>query len=104
MKIGFIGLGIMGHGMASNLLKNQVDLTIYNRSKDKASKLIESGANWVDSPAEFGEVDILFTMLAHPEAVTAVTLGPNGFLQHLKPDALWIDCSTLNPTFVKEMS
>ncbi len=104
MKIGFIGLGIMGHGMATNLLKNGVDLFIYNRSKVKAIDLIEAGAHWVDSPAHFGEVDILFTMLAHPEAVTAVSQGSNGFLSHLKKDALWVDCSTLNPTFVKEMA
>ena len=103
MKIGFIGLGIMGSRMAANLLQGGVELVVHNRTKDKATALLEQGAIWVDSPSEMGSVDIVFTMLAHPEAVAATALGPDGFLEHLQPNTLWIDCSTVNPTFAREM-
>src|SRR5439155_15578841 len=57
------------------------------------------------SPAKLaGQVDILFTMLAHPDAVEQAALGVNGFLGHLKSDALWVDCSSVNPLFSKKMA
>jgi 3-hydroxyisobutyrate dehydrogenase-like beta-hydroxyacid dehydrogenase len=49
-------------------------------------------------------VDVLFTMLAHPDAVEQSALGPNGFLDHLKANALWVDCSSVNPSFSKKMA
>lgn len=104
MKIGFIGLGIMGSRMALNLVRGGVDVTVHNRTKEKATALLDAGAKWVDSPAGFTDVDVLFTMLAHPEAITAVSHPPNGFLRHLKPNALWVDCSTVNPNFSREMA
>jgi 3-hydroxyisobutyrate dehydrogenase-like beta-hydroxyacid dehydrogenase len=51
-----------------------------------------------------GEVDVLFTMLAHPDAVEQAALGANGFLNHLRPNALWVDCSSVNPSFSKKMA
>lgn len=105
MKIGFIGLGIMGSRMAQNLLNNGVDLVIHNRSKDKATALLENGATWAETPAALAEqVDMLFTMLAHPEAVTQVALGDAGFLDALQAGAVWADCSTVNPAFSRQMA
>ena len=105
MNIGFIGLGIMGSRMAANLLKNGVDLTIHNRSADKGADLVNSGAAWGDSPADIGtQADILITMLAHPEAVEESALGERGFLAQMKQDTLWIDCSTVHPSFSREMA
>ncbi len=49
MKVGFIGLGIMGHSMAMNLIKNNYELTVYNRTKSKAEALIKAGAKWADN-------------------------------------------------------
>jgi 3-hydroxyisobutyrate dehydrogenase/glyoxylate/succinic semialdehyde reductase len=49
-------------------------------------------------------VDVLFTMLAHPDAVAQVALRENGFLSNLKPKALWVDCSSVNPSFSKKMA
>ena len=58
-----------------------------------------------DSPAKLaGQVDVLFTMLAHPDAVEQAALGANGFLEHLKPNSLWVDCSSVNPSFSKKMA
>ncbi|MCB9076935.1 MAG: NAD(P)-dependent oxidoreductase [Anaerolineaceae bacterium] len=104
MKIGFIGLGIMGSRMAANLLQGGVELVIHNRTKDKATSLLEQGAVWAENLSDMAAVDIVFTMLAHPEAVAAIALGPDGFLDHLPPGKLWIDCSTVNPSFARDMA
>jgi 3-hydroxyisobutyrate dehydrogenase-like beta-hydroxyacid dehydrogenase len=98
MKIGFIGLGIMGSRMAANLQKYDYSLVVFNRTRDKAEPLLERGATLADSPPKLAEqVDLLFTMLAHPDAVEEAALGANGFLSHLKSNAIWIDCSSVNP-------
>jgi len=106
MKIGFIGFGIMGSRMAANLLKKGHDLIVHNRTKDKAQPLLDQGAAWAASPAELGSrVNILFTMLSKPDAVSEVALsGKDAFLGTLKPDSLWIDCSSVNPSFSRLMS
>ena len=101
MKIGFIGLGIMGSRMAENLRKKGHELVVYNRSRAKAQALLTNGAAWADSPAEVAKhVNILFTMLSKPDAVAEVALlGKRSFLDKLLPSSLWIDCSTVNPSF-----
>jgi 3-hydroxyisobutyrate dehydrogenase/glyoxylate/succinic semialdehyde reductase len=105
MQIGFIGLGIMGSRMAANLQKAGHDLLIYNRTREKAQALIKEGAQWFDTPAQLAEkVDILFTMLAHPEAVSQLAFGDEGYLENLKPNTIWVDCSTVNPSFAKAMA
>ena len=105
MKIGFIGLGIMGSRMATNLQKAGHDLIVHNRTKSKADDLLANGATWADSPASVAqEVDVLFTMLAHPNAVEDVMLDDNGALAHLDEGSLWVDCSTVNPSFSKRMA
>ena len=105
MKIGFIGLGIMGSRMAANLQKQGYSLVVFNRTRAKAEPLLGSCGTFSDSPAKLAEqVDVLFTMLAHPDAVEQAALGANGFLDHLKPNALWIDCSSVNPSFSKRMA
>jgi len=105
MKFGFIGLGIMGSRMAANLQDAGYDLVVYNRTADKAEQLVENGAVLAPSPAALaGEVNVIYTMLAHPDAVAEMALGPDGFLPHLPADALWIDCSTVNPSFARRMA
>ncbi len=104
MKTGFIGTGIMGSRMAHNLLKNGYELVVHNRTKEKAASLVEAGAKWADSPRQAaGKADIIFTMLSKPEAVKDTALGENGLLQGAKKGALWVDCSTVNPAFSKDM-
>ncbi len=104
MKIGFIGTGIMGSAMAHNLVKKGYEVVVYNRTKAKADSLVSAGAGWADSPAQLGQVaDILFTMVSTPEAVEKVTLGPNGFLQSMRPGNIWVNSSTVNPSFAVEM-
>ena len=80
MKIGFIGMGIMGSRMAANLQQQGQELIIYNRTKDKASGLVAKGAILAASIVEVAQqVSIIFTMLPHPEAVEEVASGKEGF-------------------------
>jgi len=105
MKIGIIGLGIMGSRMAANLQKHGHSLVVFNRTRAKAEPLLGPCGTFSDSPAKVAaQVDSLFTMLAKPDAVEAVALGANGFLNYLRPNALWADCSSVNPSFSKNMA
>ena len=105
MKIGFIGLGIMGSRMAANLQKHGHLLVVFNRTRAKAERLLGPCGKFADSPAKLaGQMDVLFTMLAHPDAVEQAALGADGFLNHLRPNALWVDCSSVNPSFSKKMA
>jgi 3-hydroxyisobutyrate dehydrogenase/glyoxylate/succinic semialdehyde reductase len=105
MKIGFIGLGIMGSRMAANLQKHGYPLVVFNRTRAKAEPLLGPCGTFSDSPAKLAQqVDVLFTMLAHPDAVEQAALGANGFLDHLKPNTRWVDCSSVNPSFSKKMA
>ena len=96
MKIGFIGLGNMGAGMAANLLTAGHEVTAYNRSQDKVAALAEQGANPAKTVAETCGGDIVFTMLANDDAVSAVTFGEDGILTSLRPGATHVSSSTIS--------
>lgn len=105
MKVGFIGLGIMGGRMAANLQEHGYQLVVFNRTPEKARTLIDEGAAWAVTPAAVAtQVDVLFTMLANPEAVKEVASGEEGFLNYLRAGSLWVDCSTVNPSFSRQMA
>jgi len=105
MKIGFIGLGIMGSRMAANLQKRGHSLVVFNRTREKADPLVAEGARWAGSPAALAaEAEVIFTMLAHPDAVEDAALGKDGFLSRPAPRQMWVDCSTVNPSFSRRMA
>ena len=105
MKIGFIGLGTMGSRMAANLMKRGHSLVVFNRTREKAEPLLAVGATWADSPAALAaQVEVLFTMLAHPDAVEEAALGKDGFLPQMPTGRIWVDCSTVNPSFSRKMA
>lgn len=105
MKIGFIGLGTMGSRMAANLQKCGHSLVVFNRTREKADSLLAAGAKWAESPAALAQqVEIVFTMLAHPDAVQEAALGKEGLLSHLEPRRIWVDSSTVNPSFSRTMA
>ena len=65
--IGFIGLGVMGNSMASNILKAGYDLLVYNRTKSKSDSLVAKGAKWKDSPADIAvNSDLVISMVGYP--------------------------------------
>ena len=96
MRVGFIGLGHMGSGMAANLLKAGHDVTVYNRTPAKAEALIAQGAKAAASVAEACRGDAVITMLANDEAVESVVLGPDGVIASLPAGALHVSSSTIS--------
>lgn len=105
MKIGFIGLGIMGSRMAANLLRGGHELTVYNRTASKAAALRKDGAGTAKSPADAARgCDIVFTMLSDPAAVELAAVGDEGLLSAMESGSVWIDCSTVNPAFSRRMA
>jgi len=105
MKIGFIGMGIMGSRMAANLRRAGHTVVVHNRTREKAEQLLSLGATWAASPADVAsQTEIVFTMLAPPEAVRQAALGGDGLLRALAPGRLWVDCSTVDPSFSREMA
>ena len=81
MRIGFIGLGIMGSRMAKNLIKAGYPLNVYNRTKLKAEKLEGAHLHIMESPAQVAaESDVIITMLSTPEVVQEVALGEDGLV------------------------
>jgi 3-hydroxyisobutyrate dehydrogenase-like beta-hydroxyacid dehydrogenase len=102
VKIAFLGLGIMGSRMAANLLRAGYSLSVWNRTSGKADSLLELGAYQAASPAEAAAgADVLISMLATPEVVEQTA---RAFLPALRPGALWIDSSTVNPAFSRRMN
>ena len=96
MKIGFIGLGQMGSAMAANLLKAGHDVTVYNRSRDKAEALVGEGAKIAATVAEACGGEAVFTMLANDDALSAVVHGDGGLLASLSKGAIHISSSTIS--------
>jgi len=96
-KIGYLGLGIMGKGMASRLAELGHEVVVWNRTRQVAEEMGE-GVVIAENPRQAAEgCDIVFTMLADPAAVNHVVFGANGLLEGLKPGAVYIDCSTVDP-------
>jgi len=95
--VAFIGLGRMGHGMASRYLDSGFTVAVWNRSKAKADDLIARGARWANSPAHAADgADAIVTMVADDEASRAVWLGKDGAVATAKAGALAIECSTVS--------
>src|SRR4051794_29581627 len=105
LKVGFVGLGTMGSRMAARLLAHGNEVVVFNRERAKADALLHDGARWADDPAAVAaNADVLVTMLAHPEAVSALALGASGFLGAMRPGSIWVNCSTVNPSFAQQMA
>jgi len=96
MKVGFIGLGRMGTGMAADLLKAGHEVTVYNRTTDKAQGLIDGGARLAHEVADACRGDMVITMLANDEAVEAIVFGEKGLLQNLSKGAIHASMSTIS--------
>jgi len=105
MKIGFIGLGIMGKPMVRNIMKaGYTDVLVWNRSKAPMDEVTADGAV-ASNPREIGEsCDVVITMLPNSPQVKEVMLGENGVASYMKPGAVFIDCSSINPVASQEIA
>lgn len=99
MQIAWIGTGVMGNAMAGHLLAAGHELTLYSRTKSKATGLLQRGARWAASPrAAAAAADSVGIMVGFPEDVEAVILGPEGVLQAMHSGALLVDFTTSRPS------
>ncbi len=104
-RIGFIGLGIMGQGMAANLLKAGFALTVWNRTVTRMQDLVAQGAHAGASPADVAaRSDIIVICVSDTPDVQGVILGEHGVVHGARSGALVIDCSTISPQATREMA
>ena len=101
MKVGFIGLGQMGRAIAANLLGAGHELTVWNRSADKAADLVAAGARLAATPADAAQGDVVMTMLADDAAVESVVHGPDGILA---APALHVSHSTIGTALAARLA
>lgn len=103
-EIAFIGTGVMGSSIVKHLLNGGFNVTVYTRTKEKATPLIELGATWADSPEKAAEnKDIIFTMVGFPSDVEEVYLGEEGIFKSAKAGSIVIDLTTSQPTLAKKL-
>ena len=104
MKVGFIGLGVMGGPMAANILKGGHELTVFDMNPAAVATLVNAGAKAAASAKEVGAAsEIVVTMLPLPAHVEQVVVGPGGVADGLKPGGLVIDMSTIDPQTSKRV-
>src|SRR6202023_3477913 len=105
MKVGFIGLGMMGKGMAANLQKAGHQLIVHDIRRAAAEPYLANGATWADKPKAVGEQsEVVFPSLPVPADVEAVALGPNGLIEGMKPDTAFFDMSTNSVSVVRKIN
>ena len=104
MKVGFIGLGNMGAGMAANLVRAGHEVTVYNRSSEKAQPLAALGATVASRVAEACDSEVVYTMLADDRAVEAVVLGENGIRVSLAPGGVHVSASTISTAMSRRLT
>ena len=104
MKVGFIGLGRMGEGMAANLLQVGHEVAVYNRTPAKAAPLAGKGAKIAGNLADACRGDAVVTMLANDEALSAVTFGEGGILANLPAGALHVSASTIGVALSEKLT
>ena len=104
-RIGFIGLGIMGQGMARNLLRAGFEVQVWNRTASKMAPLVQAGAGAAKSPADLASrSDVIITCVSDTPDVRAVILGEAGVIHAVQPGALVIDMSTISPAVTREIA
>lgn len=105
MRIGYIGLGIMGKSMARNILKKGFNMVVYNRSQAAVQELVGEGAAAAGSPAEVAsQVDVVFTNLPDSPDVEKVVLGENGIIHGAHPGLIFVDNSTIKPATARKIA
>ncbi len=104
-RIAFLGLGIMGSGMARRLLVNGFPLAVFNRNSEKSKPFAVEGARVAASPRDAAaQADVIISMVADDNASRSLWLGENGALAAAKPGVVCIECSTVTVNWVRELA
>ncbi len=105
VKLGYVGLGVMGGQMVDRLLEKGHTVTGWNRTKSKAQWLIDKGMKWADSPKAVAEAcDIVLSMVTDSEALKKIASGDSGILSGLSKGKIWVEMSTVSPAVSKAVA
>jgi 2-hydroxy-3-oxopropionate reductase len=105
LKVGYIGLGLMGKSIARNILKAGFPLVVHNRSRAAVDELVDEGAQAAFSPKDVAaQVDVVFTNLPDTPDVETVALGENGIIEGSKPGLIFVDNSTIKPAAARQIA
>ena len=105
MKLGFIGLGVMGRPMALHLLERGHEMGVYARRAESAAPLVEAGARRYASPAELAaNAEVVFTMVTTSSDVEHVALGPDGIIHGGRPGTVLVDMETISPAVARSVA
>ena len=103
-RVAFIGTGIMGAPIAGHILDAGFELTVHNRTKEKAEGLLARGASWAESPAAAArDADVVFTMLGYPDDVEDVYLTTEGLIRTVRKGAWMVDLTTSSPQLARDI-
>ena len=104
-RIGWIGTGVMGRSMCGHLINAGFSATVYNRTRQKAAKLLAAGARWADGPKAVAEAsDVVFAIVGYPADVRSVFLGEGGVLAGCRPGNVVVDMTTSEPSLAVEIA
>ena len=105
LRVGYIGLGLMGKSVARNILKAGFPLVVFNRSKGKVDELVAEGALAATSPADVArQVDVVFTNLPDSPDVMNVVFGEDGIASTIRAGSIFVDNSTIKPSVAQEIA
>ena len=105
MKLGFIGLGVMGRPMALHLMRHGHTMGVYARRAESAAPLVTAGATRYDTPAALAaQCEVIFTMVTHSHDVEQIVLGADGIAQGAKAGSVLVDMETISPTVAREVA
>ena len=104
-RIGFIGLGVMGHSMAGHILDSGYALCVHTRTRERADGLVEKGAVWMDSVRELAaNSDVIISIVGYPRDVAQIYLDANGILENAATGSVAIDMTTSDPALAKKLA
>ncbi|MER3440931.1 MAG: oxidoreductase [Gemmataceae bacterium] len=103
-RVGWIGTGVMGRWMCQHILQKGYDVTVYNRTRDKAQPVLQLGARWADSPRAVAQAsDVVFAIVGFPHDVRQVFLGAEGALSGSRAGTILVDMTTSEPSLAQEI-
>lgn len=105
MKLGFIGLGVMGRPMALHLMKHGHSMGVYARRAESAAPLVAAGATRYDTPAALAaQCEVVFTMVTNSQDVEQVVLGADGLMHGFRPGSVLVDMETIAPSVARRVA